>query len=70
MDKHRKKHQAIVPSDESKIFPKEVTQHEAEKRVEELPSVEWGERLNSGKTIARGGKESGFVPGATPTHPK
>ncbi len=37
-----------------------------QKQVEDLPSVEWGDRLNSGKTIARGGKDDGFVPGAMP----
>jgi len=36
------------------------------KQVDELPSVEWGDRINSGKSIARGGKENGFVPGAMP----
>jgi hypothetical protein len=47
----------------------ETSQHEAEKRVEELPTVEWGERLHSGKVIARGGKDKGFVPGASNPHP-
>lgn len=28
--------------------------------------AEWGERIETGKTIARGGKTSGEVPGATP----
>ena len=49
-------------------LPMTTTQHEAEKKVEELPSVEWGERLNSGKTIARGGKTTGHVPGASTEH--
>lgn len=34
--------------------------------LEKLPSVEWGERIDSGKAIARGGKDTGFVPGAMP----
>lgn len=38
-------------------------QHE----VEQNPSVEWGDRLHSGKTIARGGSDSGYVPGAMPS---
>jgi hypothetical protein len=33
--------------------------------VEEEPAVERGERIDTGKTIARGGKETGHVPGAT-----
>lgn len=37
------------------------------KKVEELPSVEWGDRINSGKNIARAGKDRGFVPGAMPS---
>jgi hypothetical protein len=38
--------------------------------IEEEPAVERGERIDTGKTIARGGKETGHVPGATeqPTH--
>lgn len=31
---------------------------------ETQPAEEWGERLDTGKTIARGGKEHGRVPGA------
>jgi len=33
--------------------------------VEQDPAVERGERIHTGKTIARGGKEDGNVPGAT-----
>jgi hypothetical protein len=33
--------------------------------IEKENAVEWGERLHSGKMIARGGKSSGFVRGAT-----
>lgn len=66
---HTKKRKPIVhvPS-ELKPLPKATSQHEAEKKVEELPSVEWGERLNSGKAIARGGKTTGHVPGASTEH--
>jgi len=37
----------------------------ADHPVEQDPAVERGERLDTGKTIARGGKEKGSVPGAT-----
>jgi hypothetical protein len=37
-----------------------------QKQIDELPSVQWGDRIHSGKSIARGGKEGGFVPGAMP----
>jgi len=37
---------------------------DAERPVDEQPSVERGERIDAGKTIARGGHESGRVPGA------
>ena len=37
--------------------------------VEEDASIERGERLDSGKTIARGGKETGPVPGASESTP-
>jgi hypothetical protein len=39
-------------------------QHASE--VEQQPAVERGERLDSGKTIARGSRSHGFVPGASP----
>jgi hypothetical protein len=29
------------------------------------PAEEWGERIETGRTIARGGKQGGDVPGAT-----
>lgn len=35
--------------------------------VETTPSEERGERLATGKTIARGGKTTGHVPGAMPS---
>ena len=37
--------------------------------LEEDPAVERGERLHTSKTIARGGKTDGAVPGATPQEP-
>jgi hypothetical protein len=33
---------------------------------ETTPAEERGERLDTGKTIARGGKQAGHVPGAEP----
>ncbi len=36
-------------------------------KTERDPAVERGERLQSGKDIARGGKERGPVPGASPS---
>jgi hypothetical protein len=36
----------------------------ADHAVEEQPAVERGERIDTGKTIARGGKTTGPVPGA------
>ena len=38
--------------------------------VEEDLAVERGERIDTGKTIARGGKETGHVPGANEQPPK
>jgi hypothetical protein len=37
---------------------------DADLPVEEEPAVDRGERLDAGKTIARGGHETGRVPGA------
>jgi hypothetical protein len=41
----------------------------AGEQVEEEPAVERGERIDTGKTIARGGKTTGHVPGATEREP-
>jgi hypothetical protein len=41
----------------------------ADHSVEEDPAVERGERIDTGKTIARGGKEAGRVPGASEQKP-
>jgi hypothetical protein len=38
--------------------------------LEEDPAVERGERIDTGKTIARGGKERGHVPGASQPSPR
>lgn len=40
---------------------------EENNQLEQLLNVEWGERIDSGKAIARGGKDAGYVPGATPS---
>jgi hypothetical protein len=37
--------------------------------VEKDPAVERGERIDTGKTIHRGGKSTGHVPGATEQKP-
>jgi len=37
---------------------------DANRPVEEQPAVERGERIDAGKTIARGGHDQGRVPGA------
>ncbi len=67
---HRKRKPSVnQPVDQEPLDKDTTTAHEAEKKLEELPSVEWGERLNSGKAIARGGKTTGHVPGASPAHP-
>lgn len=62
---HRKsaKSREKLPSG-TPLEPRQID-HE-QKHVEEMPSVEWGDRIDSGKIIARGGKETGFVPGAMP----
>ncbi|MBA4066426.1 MAG: hypothetical protein C0501_22480 [Isosphaera sp.] len=36
-------------------------------KPETTGAEEWGERLDTGKTIARGGKTDGPVPGAEPS---
>ena len=36
------------------------------KSPENDPAIERGERIATGKSIARGGKANGFVPGAAP----
>ena len=41
-------------------------QHPEADKQETTPAQERGERLDTGKTIARGGKDDGPVPGAEP----
>jgi hypothetical protein len=41
----------------------------ADHPLEEDPAVERGERIDTGKTIHRGGKSAGHVPGATEQRP-
>jgi len=52
-------------------------QPEAEKKLATptptTPAEEWGDRVETGRDIARGGKDQGEVPGATgdePTDPR
>jgi hypothetical protein len=45
--------------------PGPATDADGDHPTEEDAAVEWGERVDTGKTIARGGQESGKVPGAT-----
>jgi len=46
--------------------PEEPKAPVPQKEHETEPAQEWGERLDTGKTIARGGKTTGAVPGAEP----
>lgn len=48
--------------------PQQTTDREPDS-VEDVPAVDRGERIATGKGIARGGKDSGFVPGADPQPP-
>jgi hypothetical protein len=53
-------------------LPPENTKDErndAELPVDENPAAQRGERLDAGKTIARGGHETGKVPGAEEAKP-
>ena len=47
-----------------KITPE--TQQDERQSPEQEPAIERGERIATGKAIARGGRDSGFVPGAQP----
>ena len=42
------------------------TQQDERQSPEQEPAIERGERIATGKAIARGGRDSGFVPGAQP----
>lgn len=49
---------------------KTESSRDLEKRMhatEDEPAVERGERIATGKAIARGGRRSGFVPGTSPS---
>lgn len=50
-------------NDRSKESPKTSTDAEVE-QMEKDPAVERGERIQTGKQIARSGKDQGRVPGA------
>jgi hypothetical protein len=41
-------------------------ENDAKDRTGGQPAEEWGQRQQTGKTIQRGGKTKGDVPGATP----
>jgi len=58
--KHTAQQRAVPDHPASSLVDRELRQ------VDELPCVEWGDRINSGKNIARGGKSDGYVPGAMP----
>lgn len=61
MTANRKKTDRKKPSSTSP----DRTKEEPGRSVEEDPAVERGERIATGKQIARGGKTSGDVDGAT-----
>lgn len=66
-DTHQpKKRQGRKPDDDSQANMQPAERQQAEDdSVEDEPAVERGERIDTGKAIARGGKETGKVPGAT-----
>ncbi|MGN6544336.1 MAG: hypothetical protein ACTHK7_04760 [Aureliella sp.] len=70
-DEHDKSpdNRARAEPDIEKVDQSEVAKGTGE-NDEGKRDAEWGERIETGKTIARGGKTSGEVPGATPQRPK
>ena len=56
-----------APAEEQKGTAKETAPRGNAQPVETTPAEERGERLATGKTIARGGKTTGHVPGAMPS---
>lgn len=50
----------------SKSVSEKVAEQNEQTSPENDPAVDRGERIATGKSIARGGKSSGTVPGATP----
>jgi hypothetical protein len=53
-------------SKRSKLTPESET---IDDPIEQEAAVEWGERIHTGKVIARSGRETGFVAGASPAPP-
>jgi hypothetical protein len=61
-----KKGQRPKAEDDRQAGAQETERRQAEQdSIEDDPAVERGERIDTGKDIARGGKEKGKVPGAT-----
>lgn len=56
-------------ADDKDREPKRPEDQPDRDKIENDPAVERGERVNTAKHIARGGKTSGHVPGATETKP-
>ena len=56
------------PDERNKDYSEDSRKRENEEQTspEEEPAVERGERIATGKAIARGGGKTGFVPGAQP----
>lgn len=66
----RKNRKAHAPATASVPKPHRSKHRRVVKQdVETTPAQEWGERVATGKAIARGGKTTGHVPGATEQEP-
>ena len=54
------------PTKRHRDCSKDTREHNTEEQYspEHEPAVERGERIATGKAIARGGRQAGFVPGA------
>jgi hypothetical protein len=62
----RRKKQDPGPDKDARDDTQETERRQAQQdSIEDDPAVERGERIDTGKDIARGGKEKGKVPGAT-----
>jgi hypothetical protein len=66
-DKTRRVRKRPLHRPKQPIFPQD--KGKADHSLEEDPAVERGERIDTGKTIHRGGKNAGYVPGATEQRP-
>lgn len=55
--------------DQKQPDPRPATERGA-REPETTNAQEWAERVDTGKTIARGGKNEGHVPGAEPSKPE